>query len=66
MLPIINFCSASAPPQAKVNIAKVPLAEARAKIWASLSEAADQQQIASQVLQIDQPEVITVTKAKLP
>jgi cbb3-type cytochrome c oxidase subunit I len=71
MLPIINFCSASAPPQAKVNIAEVPLAEARAKIWASLSEAADHQQIDAAVLQLDQPKIPalnadTTAKAKLP
>jgi cbb3-type cytochrome c oxidase subunit I len=69
MLPIINFCSASGPPPA--SIPKVQRADARAKIWASLSEAADQQQIASQVLQIDQTSLpainaVSTNPAKLP
>ena len=71
VLPIINFCSASSSLPTKVNVAKVQLAEARAKIWASLSEAADHQQIDPQVLQLDQPKIpaintITTTKAALP
>jgi hypothetical protein len=49
----------------------VQRADARAKIWASLSEAADQQQIASQVLQIDQTSLpainaVSTNPAKLP
>ena len=69
MLPIINFCSANGPPP--VSIAKVQRADARAKIWASLSEAADQQQVASQVLQIDQTSLpainaVSTNQAKLP
>lgn len=70
VLPIINFCSVSGPLQTKVRIYKVKLSDARRDIWASLSEAADRQQIDPQVLQIDQPEIpvintVTTNKAKL-
>ena len=71
MLPIINFCSASSPLPTRVGVAKVQLAEARQKIWASLSEAADHQQIDAQVVQIDQTKIpainmVPVPQAKLP
>jgi cytochrome c oxidase cbb3-type subunit 1 len=71
ILPIINFCSVSGPLQTKVSIAKFQLSDARERIWESLSEAADRQQIDPQVLQIDQPKIpvintVTTNKAKLP
>jgi hypothetical protein len=71
MLPIINFCSTNSSLPTKVSVAKVQLAEARARIWASLSEAADHQQIDAAVLQLDQSKIPslnadTTTKAKLP
>ena len=71
VLPIINFCSANSSLPTKVSVAKVQLAEARARIWASLSEAADHQQIDAAVLQLDQPKISSLnadatTKAKLP
>jgi hypothetical protein len=71
MLPIINFCSAGGPLQAKATNAKFQMAEARAKIWASLSEAADRQQIEPLVLQLDQPRIpvitpVTTSKGKKP
>ncbi len=55
MLPIINFCSLSDPAQAKKTPYKVKLSDARRSIWASLSDAANRQQIDLDVLQIDQP-----------
>jgi cytochrome c oxidase cbb3-type subunit 1 len=55
MLPIISFCSVSEPPTASGAV-KVQLADSRAKIWASLSDAADHQQIDAQLLQLDQPQ----------
>jgi cytochrome c oxidase cbb3-type subunit 1 len=71
VLPIINFCSVNGPLQTKVRVYKVKLSDARRDIWASLSEAADRQQIDPQVLQIDQPKIpvintVTTNKAKLP
>ena len=71
LLPIIDFCSAGGPLQAKASINKIQMSEARGNIWASLSEAADRQQIDPQVLQIDRPEIpvintVTTNKAKLP
>lgn len=71
MLPITNYFSAGDPLQAKATTVKYQMSEARNRIWASLSEAADRQQIDPQVLQIDQPKIpvinaVTTSKAKLP
>jgi hypothetical protein len=57
VLPIISFCSVDAPPDVYASGAKVQLSISRAKIWASLSDAADRQQIDNQVLNIDQPKI---------
>lgn len=62
VLPIVNFCSAGGPLEAKAKVARIQTAEARRKIWASLSEAADRQQIDAQVLQIDLPRIPVVDK----
>ncbi|HLP99117.1 MAG TPA: cbb3-type cytochrome c oxidase subunit I [Sideroxyarcus sp.] len=61
MLPIISFCSVGEPPSATGTV-KVQLADARAKIWAALSEAAGRQQIDPQLLMLDQPEFPDVAK----
>jgi hypothetical protein len=61
MLPIISFCSVSEPPTASGAV-KVQLADSRAKIWASLSDAADHQQIDTQLLQLDQPQFPAIAK----
>lgn len=61
MLPIISFCSVSEPPTASGAV-KVQLADSRAKIWASLSDAADHQQIDAQLLQLDQPQFPAIAK----
>ncbi len=71
VLPVIEFCSAGGPVEAKASAIKVQLSDSRARIWASLSEATDHQQIDPQVLQVDQPkipviETVTTRKAKLP
>ena len=71
VLPIIDFCSAGGPQQAKAGIDKIQMSEARGDIWASLSGAADRRQIDPRVLQIDQPEIpaidtATTNKARLP
>ncbi len=64
MLPIINFCSAGGPLESKVISTKLQLSDARGKLWAALSEAADRQQIDTQVLQVDQPKLPVVSTAK--
>lgn len=56
MVPIINFCSTREPPE-KTTPGHTQLTEARARIWASLSEAADHQQIDAAVLKLDQAEI---------
>ena len=71
MLPIINFCSAGGALEARVTNAKFRMADARAKIWASLSVAADRQQIDTGVLQVDQPRIpvintVSANKGKQP
>jgi cytochrome c oxidase cbb3-type subunit 1 len=59
MLPIIRFCSAGEPLPPKDANARFQLLEARKRIWASLSEAADRDQIEPAVLGIDQPKLAT-------
>lgn len=72
VLPIIDFCSVGGALSAKVRGARFGMAEARGKLWTSLSEAAARQQIEAQVLQVDQPQLpfiqtaATTDKAKLP
>ncbi|MDD2701343.1 MAG: cbb3-type cytochrome c oxidase subunit I [Sideroxydans sp.] len=72
VLPIVNFCSVGGPQSARVSGARFQMTEARAKLWAALSEAADRQQIDAQVLQLDQPQLAfiqtaaTTNKVKLP
>ncbi|MBI4809679.1 MAG: cbb3-type cytochrome c oxidase subunit I [Nitrosomonadales bacterium] len=64
VLPIINFCSAGGPLEAKAAGTKLQLADARARIWASLSEAADHGQIDAQVVQVDRPGIPVIDTAK--
>lgn len=71
MLPIISFCSADGPVETKSPVGNIQLSDARARIWASLSDAADRQQIDPQVLQIDRPKIPVINadatkKGKLP
>jgi len=71
VLPIISFCSVGSPLDAKATIAKIELSDSRAKIWASLSEAANRQQIDPAVLQVDRTKiaavnVATTNRGKLP
>jgi cytochrome c oxidase cbb3-type subunit 1 len=54
VLPIIEFCSAGGPLPPRAGNARFQLSEARARIWSSLSEAADHHQIDPRVLGVDQ------------
>jgi cbb3-type cytochrome oxidase cytochrome c subunit len=60
MLPIIQFCSAGGPLPPKDRNARFQLSEARKRIWVSLSEAANRDQIDPDVLRIDQPKLATL------
>jgi cytochrome c oxidase cbb3-type subunit 1 len=51
--PIIAFCTAGEPPPPRASNARLQLSTARARIWASLSDAAEHHQIDSSVLEID-------------
>jgi hypothetical protein len=55
MLPIIQFCSAGGPLPPKAGNARFQLSVARQRIWASLSDAANRNQIDRAVLTVDQP-----------
>jgi hypothetical protein len=55
VLPIVQFCSAGEPLPPKPQNARFQLSEARKRIWASLSDAANRDQIDPAVLAVDQP-----------
>jgi len=73
VLPIIQFCSAGEPLPPKVRNTRFQLSEARKRIWASLSEAANRGHIDADVLAIGQPKIAAtaavvsggINKAKL-
>jgi cbb3-type cytochrome oxidase cytochrome c subunit len=63
VLPVITFCSTGSFEEPKVAVSKIQLSDARARLWASLSEAADNGQIDPQVLQVDQPAAPAMSSA---
>jgi len=58
MLPILDFCSAGGPLPATTSPGGYHLPDARARLWASLSDAASRQAIDPEVLRGDEPQVL--------
>jgi len=65
MLPVIEFCSAGGPLPPRLGNAHFELAEARKRIWASLSDAANRGQIDPALVTVDQPAVAAATPVTL-